>query len=137
MSFYDNYTTMLHREADDSQCVLDVLTTYREMGESDFASDLRNFLDLPMDLFHKHADQARLKNVISDIRHDMVEYRKIRCQINDAIREIQTTPSRGVNDFGRNLYVYVLRGSGFCERYGEDVHYALEHLTHVLPRVGS
>ena len=130
MNSYEKYTAELDIRANNSVNVLRVLKKYRELGEVDFSRDLNSFLRLPKDSFHDKEDQDRLRNIIVDIRHDRQEYDECKEQVNDAIHEIESNhPSRGVNHFARNLYVNVLRGDGFFERYEEDVHYALEELS--------
>ena len=130
MGFYEDYTAKLERQADDSQIVLRVLKVYEEMGDDEFSLDLNNFLCLDNDSFYYPDDKKRLRNIILAIRQDMEKYRKCRDQVKGAILEIESIlPSRGVNRFARNLYVHVLRGDGFFERYSEDVGYAMEYLS--------
>ena len=129
MDFYEEYTAKLDKKANRSKKVLRVLKRYKELGEQKFPEDLHDFLRLDINSFQDHEDKQRLRNVILDIRHDIEEYNQCRDQVNGAIHEIKGHPKLQVNPFARNVYVNILRGSGFFLRYEEDVHYALEELS--------
>jgi DNA-dependent RNA polymerase auxiliary subunit epsilon len=124
-SSYDLYTMELTREANDHTYVLDVLKRYQSMGDHEFARDLGLFLIFPLSAFDSD-DQIRLTDIIADIRDDQECYDRVRLQVNNAIFQMETYDRMPVNEFARSLYVNTLRGTGFFERYDEDVHYALQ-----------
>jgi hypothetical protein len=124
---YEDYTEELRKRARNSRLMLEVLEEYVELGEKHFHPDLVQ-ARLQKNPNECTASKERRANLIRDIENDILEYNAIKEELRQVIRAIRIDPANVNNPLAQRLFVEVLRGSGFFERYTEDVHYALEEI---------
>jgi hypothetical protein len=127
MDHYEEYTEKLREKATSPKAMLRVLEQYVTLGERHFHADLiqAKWQTDPPDSIE---DAKRRTDLIRDIKTDIREYNTIRVKLMEVIQDIRIDPENVSNPFAQHLFVDILRGSGFCERYTEDIHYGLEEI---------
>ena len=127
MGDYEEYTEQLREQATYPRNMLDVLEQYVTLGETHFRSDLiqAKRQENPNEC---HDNKKRRANLISDIQNDIRAYAKVRDDLMLVIAKIRIDPVNVQNEFAQHLFVNILRGEGFYDRYTEDIHYGLEDI---------
>jgi hypothetical protein len=127
MDHYEKYTEKLRKQARFPTPMLRVLEQYVTLGESHFHADL---IQAKRQIYPPDSseDGKRRADLIRDIETDIREYSIIRDKLMGVIHDIRIDPRNVSNPFAQHLFVHILRGSGFCERYTEDIHYGLEEI---------